>query len=85
VLRVCSHRVRRLRTLGEEIFQAYIKCKEPKWFSDVTTWFARLIAEKSKLDVTYLSGEGVDGYVKKIFSMTPEMKKNLRKWLNIKG
>ncbi|HXV80363.1 MAG TPA: tripartite tricarboxylate transporter substrate-binding protein [Candidatus Binatia bacterium] len=42
-------------------------------------------AEKSKLDVTYVSGEAVDGYVKKIFSMTPAMKKNLRKWLNIKG
>lgn len=42
-------------------------------------------AEKSKLDVTYVSGEAVDDYVKKIFSMTPEMKKNLRKWLNIKG
>ena len=42
-------------------------------------------AEKSKLDVTYVSGEEVDGYVKKIFSMTPEMKKNLRQWLNIKG
>ncbi|HXV79296.1 MAG TPA: class I SAM-dependent methyltransferase [Candidatus Binatia bacterium] len=29
--------------LGEEIFQAYIKHNEPKWFRDITTWFARLI------------------------------------------
>jgi ubiquinone/menaquinone biosynthesis C-methylase UbiE len=29
--------------LGEEIFQAYIKRNEPKWFGDIATWFARLI------------------------------------------
>ncbi|MGB7950325.1 MAG: methyltransferase domain-containing protein [Candidatus Binatia bacterium] len=29
--------------LGEEIFQAYIKRNEPKWFRDIATWFARLI------------------------------------------
>jgi tripartite-type tricarboxylate transporter receptor subunit TctC len=41
-------------------------------------------AKKSKLDITYVSGEDVDGYVDKIFSMSPEMKKNLRTWLKIK-
>ena len=29
--------------LGEEIFQAYIKRNEPKWFRDIATWFATLI------------------------------------------
>ena len=29
--------------LAEEIFQAYVKRNEPKWFRDIATWFAGLI------------------------------------------
>jgi ubiquinone/menaquinone biosynthesis C-methylase UbiE len=38
--------------LGEEIFQAYTKRNEPRWFRDTATWFARLI-EMSGGDPNY--------------------------------